>query len=525
MIEFPCGCRIDENFELTADKTPLDCPEVFANIYSTGNTIGVFQVDTPSAQRLSKRLKPKDITDISNLVALNRPGPIEGTLADGETILNHFIKRNSGEEVAEQEIEALRPILSETHQLLIFQESAMKIGHEIAGFSLADSDSKIRKGIAKKKAELLLSIEKDFIDGCKRVGKVSEKEAREIFDWIKKCQRYIFSKLHSVPYAINSYLTAWCKYHFPVNFYCHSLNYTKNRDEIKKFVYDAYKNNVEVYPPELERLNSDFVISGDKIFFGLGHVKGVGEACIEKLKDINNVTPLTEMTWLELLFKVMLQINKTYAKAFMASGALRNLTTLKREQMMYEYDHAAKLTKKEKENILQLDLKKFGGLVDLLKYACNNGAGKGKILSNKNRIGAVEGIISSLQSPSYDLSDNIGRLINYEQDVLGLPMSCYYYENIENQAYCVELSKKEIREHRTINVIARVDYIKEYSNDNGKIAYLGIFDNTAELRGVKCYTKVYEKLGHILMEGKDYIFTIAVKGGGDNLIINNVHLI
>lgn len=517
---FPCGCSFDENFTPTIENIPLNCPATF-DLLKANNSIGVFQLESFLGISSLKKIQPETLDEISDVISLMRPGPLEGEI-DGKTIYNHYIDRKFNKEETIQPIKELEPILRSTYQLLVFQEQAIKIATEIAGFSLEEADTKIRKSLGKKRPDIIAKVKNEFIKRAEELKKVTKKEAEDIFNWIEKGQRYLFNRSHSISYATLSYLTAYIKAHFPIEFFCSSLNHTKDHEEIRRLIYDAYLNDVQVYPPNLFKLNSDFIIDNDIICYGLRHIKGLGESCVRDLIEINKATSLQNFNWLELLFKVLLKINKTCAKALLMTGAVH--VGLTREKQLYDYDHATKLTKKEIEYIEQnIQLEKFDNLIDLLIYLIELGAGKGKPLANKNRITHLQGLIHSLENPAYSMDDNVVKMMHYEEALLGLPfLGPSHIQHVPDACTCLDIKKGNVSQK--IIVTAVVSYLKEYENERGKIGYLAICDETFDLRGCKLYTKAWNEHKDKIRLDHAYIFS-GYRDKGESFIIQSVEIL
>lgn len=201
--KFDCGCEFDitnsdikENDGLPSiyidyENIPENCPATWQLIQS-GQTKGVFQLEANLGRHWAKTLIPTSLTEMSALVSLIRPGCLRA-IVDGKSMTQHYCDRkNSGDEVKYFH-QALEPILQETYGVLTYQEESMRIAQDIAGFNLQEADV-LRKAIGKKKADIMAKVKKDFIEGCKKTGIVSEEEAEEIFGWIQESQRYSFNK-------------------------------------------------------------------------------------------------------------------------------------------------------------------------------------------------------------------------------------------------------------------------------------------------------------------------------------------
>ena len=217
MKTFSCGCSFDIvdgkiAYNPDIERLPLHCQDTW-DLICSGNTKGVFQLESQLGRSMSERVKPRNMEELSDLVAIIRPGCMEA-IVDGKSLTNHYIDRKHGLDPVEYFHDALKPILSSTHGILVYQEQALLIARDIAGFDLQEADI-LRKAIGKKNVQLMTKLRQQFIDKSKDKGIVSGKQAEEIFGWIEKSQRYSFNKSHSISYAYNAYLTAYTKLHIP----------------------------------------------------------------------------------------------------------------------------------------------------------------------------------------------------------------------------------------------------------------------------------------------------------------------
>lgn len=251
-------------------------------------------------------------------------------------IANDFVVHNSGmtedyvkiknkEKEAEYLHPCLRDILGPTYGCLVYQEQAIRIAMEIAGFSPENADS-LRKAIGKKKADLMAEMKKKFIEGAAKVGRVDKQTAEEIFGWIEKSQRYSFNKSHAISYGMQAYATAWAKCHFPVEFFESYLTFSSYKGDPKLEVYQLVQEarffGISVLPPDIRRCNIDFKIvrdeeEGDCVVFGLSHIRGVGRSAVEK---IISVGAENLGTWSDFL-KAVPTLHRNVGIALVKSGA------------------------------------------------------------------------------------------------------------------------------------------------------------------------------------------------------------
>jgi DNA polymerase III alpha subunit len=282
MIEFTnCKCKVEKG-KFSVNDIPLDCPAVW-RLIGGGHTVGVFQLEKNLGQDWAKKVKPQNIEELAALTALLRPGPLESSMTQD------YVDIKFGRKKHVYLHQSLKPILESTYGCLVYQEQAIKIATDIAGFSLEVADE-LRKAIGKKKPELMAKLKNRFVNGAQKHSKIARGIAEEIFGWIEKCQRYSFNKSHAVSYAFIAYQTAWIKCHFPQEFFTSYLTYSQYKgdpkEEIYKLVQDARLFGVEILPPDIRRGNIHFQMTPkpqNGVAFGLAHIRGVGTSAIQKI--------------------------------------------------------------------------------------------------------------------------------------------------------------------------------------------------------------------------------------------------
>ena len=276
--EYACGCLFDleDNhivYNPDIEQLPLQCPAAW-DLICAGNTKGVFQLESQLGRSMAERVKPRSIEELSDLIAIIRPGCMEA-IVDGKSLTQHYIDRKHGIDPIEYFHDALKPILSSTYGILVYQEQALLIARDIGGFNLQEADI-LRKAIGKKKVKLMTELRSQFITKATTKGTVTTEQAKEIFGWIEKSQRYSFNKSHSVSYAYNSYLTAYTKAHFPHEFF---TSYLKNSigkpdayAEIEELVNNARVMDIDVKPPNIQKMNKHFTLIAKNPTFGLTEI-------------------------------------------------------------------------------------------------------------------------------------------------------------------------------------------------------------------------------------------------------------
>jgi len=533
-FQYSCGCSFDiiDNgetkkilFEPNIDHISLDCSRTW-DLISDGNTKGCFQLESRLGRSMAKKLKPSNIEELSALISIMRPGCLEA-VRDGKTVSNHFIDKKNGQESIDYFHPSLETILRNTYGEMVYQEQAMEIAKVIAGFNLQEADM-LRKAIGKKKPEEMAKVKQKFIAGTQKTNIVSLEQAEQIFGWIEKSQRYSFNKSHAVSYAINGYLSAYAKAHFPKIFFASYLRFAKDKidpqAEIKELVQNATEMDIVVHTPDIRNMNQFFILKNNKIYFGLTDIKGVGASVFEKLKNMiqDNSIDLNNINWLNLLFRVLLNINSIAAKALIESGATSFIKQT-RNSMVFEYNTASNLTKKETAFLIE-NIANYDTLSNALKYLLDNG----KI--NKNRRKIIEDMVHSIFSPPFSLEDTAEWISDVEDSALGCSITCAKVD-----MYDISMTNTTCRDFKNginkDNIIlgGEIDFINITKTKSGKtvgseMAFVTLCDTTGSIDSIIFFPEKYKQYKNVLFPGN----VIIVKGNrsknGDSLVVENAYV-
>jgi DNA polymerase-3 subunit alpha len=238
------------------------------------STTAVFQLESRGMKDLIKRLQPDCFDDVIALVALFRPGPLQSGMVDD------FINVKHKRQKANYPHPDLEPILKPTYGVILYQEQVMQIAQVLAGYSLGQADL-LRRAMGKKKPEEMAKQRAGFVSGAVQRG-VDEKTAAYIFDLMEKFAGYGFNKSHSAAYALIAYQTAWLKAHYPADFMAAVLSADMdNTDKVVMLIDEARTMGLQVLPPDINRCDYAFTVDDERtILYGLGAIKGVGEAAL-----------------------------------------------------------------------------------------------------------------------------------------------------------------------------------------------------------------------------------------------------
>jgi DNA polymerase-3 subunit alpha len=253
---------------------PLDDPKTYA-MMAQGDSVGVFQFESEGMRETLKRVKPSELEHLIALNALYRPGPMEQIPA--------YTRGKQNPEMVTYLDERLRPLLESTHGVIVYQEQAMQIAKEIAGFSGAKADD-LRKAIGKKNREAMAKLKPEFIAGCRASG-TSEAVIEQLWTANERSADYSFNKSHSACYALIAYRTAWLKANYPAEYMAALISSVMDtKDKVPFFVAQAEQMGISILPPDVNLSDHEFVVVDGNIRFGLDAVKGVGYAAVEAIK-------------------------------------------------------------------------------------------------------------------------------------------------------------------------------------------------------------------------------------------------
>ena len=262
---------------VTLDAIPLDDAKTF-QLFSEGHTLGIFQFESSGMRDILRKAKPQRFDDLIALNALYRPGPLRSGMIDD------FIARKHGKVEIKYELPQLEPILRDTYGVIAYQEQVMRIASELAGFSLGEADL-LRKAMGKKKADVMQAQRQKFLDGA-RARNLNEKKAAKIFDLMEHFAGYGFNKSHSTTYALLAYQTAYLKSNYAWHFLAALLTIeSQNTEKLAMYLAEARDRGIPILPPDVNTSGFAFTVTPEGVRFGLGAVKGVGEAAIASIVD------------------------------------------------------------------------------------------------------------------------------------------------------------------------------------------------------------------------------------------------
>lgn len=536
-VEFECGCSfkiigpppfpksdfplIHFDGDLTHDDHTINfsCPRVW-DIYAEGLTRGVFQLGSNLGRQWSERLKPESLDHLAALVSLLRPGALKAFDDKGVNMTTHYCLRKNKEEEVVFFHPALKSILEETYGIAVFQEQNLEIVRKLATFSESEADS-LRKAIGKKIAEEMAKVRVKFIDGCAKQGIVTEAEAIQIFDWIEQSQRYQFNKSHAEGYGQLSFIDAYQKRHFPMQFYTSQLRRACNRGKtyeiIDMFYREAKRADIPILHPSLIKMNQQFMMDGQCIYFGISAIRGVGPSALESIRHHLEYSgkKLEEMSWYTFLREILNNLSSDVARRLIESNALSHFP-LQRKLMLREFEVLHnEITKGQSKFILD---DPSDNLLDSLRNCAKTKKEGGGCHTQKD-VEKLKYIIKTLENPPFPLIDTPDWSIIVEKEALGVSIS---YSDLDK--HDISLASHTCRDildgHKRYAVLGvtldrvHLRKIKKGKNIGKDMAILAVSDHSSSLDGVVCFNDVFEEYGTLLREGGSVFISGSVNREG-----------
>lgn len=272
--------RTHPEFSLQDVQNNLTDQKTF-KLLQRGETKGVFQLESGGMRDLLTKMKPDCFEDIIATSALYRPGPLEGGM------VMEYVDVKHGRKKPREVHPVVDEVLAETYGVMVYQEQVMRILNRVGNVELA-SAYKCIKAISKKKQSIIDSFHDEYISGAESNG-ISTALADELWNLIVAFAGYGFNKSHSTAYGLIAYETAYLKAHYPVEFMAALLSCgMESSERIAEHVDDARRQDIEVLPPDVNSSEVEFAVVGDRIAFGMGAIKGVGEAALQAIVDARN---------------------------------------------------------------------------------------------------------------------------------------------------------------------------------------------------------------------------------------------
>ena len=384
-----------KGIEVDIDKIPLDDPATY-QLYSNGETTGTFQFESDGMKKYLRELSPSKFEDLIAMNALYRPGPME--------YIPDFIARKHGREEIVYDFPIMEDRLKDTYGITVYQEQVMLLSRDMAGFSRGESD-KLRKAMGKKQIDVMNQLKEKFVAGCKKKDYDVEKVNKVWADWEKFAQ-YAFNKSHATCYSWVAYQTGYLKANYPAEYMAAVLS--RNISDIKKittFMDECKRMGIKVLGPDVNESEHKFTVNknGD-IRFGLGAIKGVGEAAVQSLIEERERNGAYESVF-DLVERINLTAcNRKNLEAMTIAGGLDSFG-LKRSQFFFADDKNVSFI----ENIIR-----YGQ-----KYQIDKNSTANTLFG-----GAVTVEVSKPEPPRCEEWSKLEQL-NKEKDLIGIYLSAH----------------------------------------------------------------------------------------------------
>ena len=307
---------------ISIEKVPLDDKETY-QLLSRGDTLGVFQLDGDGMRSLLRMLKPDNFNDISALIALYRPGPM-----DMNSHINYAKRKNGLQKIEPIHPEVAKPlagVLDETYGLIVYQEQVQSAARILAGYSLGRADV-LRRAMGKKKPDVLAKEQVPFFEGMKAHG-YSQEAAQAVWDVLVPFSGYAFNKAHSAAYALIAYWTAYLKTHYPVEFMAALLqNERTNKDKTALYLGEARRMGIRILAPDINESVSEYSAVGDVVRFGLGAIRNVGDKVVADIIKERQGPRGKYVNFMDFVKRVPMEVlNKRTVESLIKGGAFDSI--------------------------------------------------------------------------------------------------------------------------------------------------------------------------------------------------------
>jgi DNA polymerase-3 subunit alpha len=449
-------------------------------LLASGETTGVFQLESSGMKDLLLRLKPASFGDIIALVALYRPGPLDSGMHD------EFVERKNGRVPVTYLLPELEPILKDTYGVIVYQEQVMNIASVLADYSMAEADN-LRKAMGKKIGEIMAQERERFLSRAKE-KRVSQDKAEKVFDQMETFGRYGFNKAHSAAYAMIAFQTAYLKAHFPVEFMAAILtSEMSSTEDVVKYIAECRKQGIEVLPPDMNQSEMNFTAVQDKIRFGLAAVKNVGQGAIDSVLEVRK-----ESGPFESLFDFCERIdhrkvNRRVVESLIKAGAFDS-TGARRSQMMSVLDDAFEIGQRTQKD-------RMNGQFTLFEAMAMDGH-------------------DGIYPPFPEIGEwNESELLNYEKESLGFFITGHplarYEPVLKKFANANTLKLQDFSDGRVVRIGGIVREYKLHHDRKGKVMAFVTLEDLSGLAEVILFASLYssvsdliEKDSAIMVEGR-----------------------
>lgn len=472
-IEYSKGIKLD------IDSIPLDDAATY-DLYSRGETTGLFQFESPGMKKYLRSLKPNRFEDLIAMNALYRPGPME--------YIPSFIARKFGREAVTYDIPDMEEYLKDTYGITVYQEQVMLLSQKLAGFTGGQADT-LRKAMGKKKKDVLDKMKPQFIEGAKKNGHDPAICEKIWGDW-EAFASYAFNKSHSTCYAYVSYQTAYLKAHYPAEFMAALLS--RNLSDIKKisfFMDECKRMGLSVLGPDVNYSKSRFSVDeGGNVRFGLAAIKGVGEAAVKDIVESRQRDGKFKSIY-DFMERVNLQaVNRKTLENLVLGGAFDTISDLPRSAYFAP------------------DGREGSFLEALMRYGNRVQSEKANVQQSLFGGGGGEAEIQKPEPLPHEPWTQIETL-NKEREVIGIYLSSHPLDNFSViiRHYCHtslgDLQDLSVMKNKDFTVAGMITSVQHLTTKTGKPYGRFTMEDYNSSHEFTLFSKKYETFRQYLYEG------------------------
>ncbi|TNB55710.1 DNA polymerase III subunit alpha [Campylobacter helveticus] len=482
------------NKDIIWESIDVNDSKVYKTIQS-GNTLGIFQIESDGMQSLNAKLKPENFEDLVAVLALYRPGPMESGMLDD------FIDRKHGLKKIVYPFDVLKEVLEPTYGVIVYQEQVMQIVQIIGGFSLGGADV-VRRAMGKKDPEKMKKLKDEFADGAVKQG-YDRAKAEDLWELIVKFAGYGFNKSHSAAYGLITFQTAYLKTYYPSEFMAALLTSEENKvEKVAVYIEEMKKMNIKLLPPNINKAISEFsAIKQDDgteaIVYGLGAIKSVGRPAIENILELRakngNFKDLHDF-----LSKIdTAKINRRTLEGFVKAGSFDDFG----------------FTRKCLFNNLDILAESARKMAEVRKNSASS-------LFGAEELNADTKINMTIDNSEFEAMEKL----TYEKEILGIYISGHpldkFFEEINTIEYTKSIDFENLKGSGEILSIGKIENFKSLMSKSGKrYGILEILDFYSSFE-TTIFESSIEEIENIIKERKNDAFGFMLGFKNDDARLN-----